>query len=453
MKELVSIAFLIIGWLVTSGAQAQETAVDTERFRPATARAGGVFLEGVAPGEAWEVDGTLWVHGSGRPVVLTRDGELTDPVVKGRVGGYLGAGFNLGRRFRLAVGLPVTMYQSGADPLTGEALAVGGAGDFRIVPHGMILDPDKQWLGLALSSPISVPTGREDALLGESGPTIEPQVHLEKRLVFLEKHRWLRFSVGLEAGWRVRPKTQLLNLESGGEFTAAVGGRWQPSDQLAIGTEFAVALGQGDNARSGEWVSWARLTPDLRRRVDVVGGLAVGFGQGVGTPQSRIFAGVRVRLDPRRKQVVADTGDFDPDELAALEDPGSQPPVPGESDSAWGLRLVGRSARIDSHVLFVFDSARLTEDGRELLSQVAGWLQRHGSTGAVQVAGHCDASGSATYNDDLSRRRAEAVVDALVGHGVVRDRLSAEGYGESRPVGSDPAENRRVEFVFVSSLR
>lgn len=452
MREVFAIAVVLVGWLLTGGAHAQETAVDTERFRPSTARASGVFLEGTSPGEAWEVDATLWVHGSGRPVVLTRDGELTDPVVKGRVGGYLGAGFNIGRRFRLAVGLPVTLYQQGADPLTSEALVTGGVGDLRIVPQGMILDPDRQWLGLGVSSPISFPTGREDALLGESGPTIEPQVHLEKRLVFLEKHRWLRFSVGLEAGWRIRPKTQLLNLETGGEFTAAVGGRWEPSDLLAVGTEFAFALGQGDNARNGEWVSWARLTPDLRRRVDVVGGLAVGFGQGVGTPQARIFAGVRVRLDPRPDRSIADRGDFDPDELPTLEDPGPQPPVPGEADSAWGLRLVGRSARIDAQVLFEFDSDRLTDDGRDLLSQAAGWLQRHGTTGAVQVAGHCDASGAVAYNHDLSQRRAEAVVDALVGYGVVRDRLSAQGYGESRPVGTD-AENRRVEFVFVNSLR
>jgi len=453
MRETLAISVLLLGWLFSSGANAQDTAVDTERFRPATARSGGVFLEGASPGEAWEVDATLWIHGSGQPVVLTRDGEPTDPLVKGRFGGTLGAGFNIGRRFRLAVALPVTLYQSGADPLTGAALVTGGVGDLRIVPHGMILDPERQWLGLALSAPISFPTGREDALLGESGPTIEPQVHVEKRLVLVEKHRWLRFSIGLEAGWRFRPRTQLLNLETAGEFTAALGGRWEPSDALAIGTEFAIALGEGTNAKSGEWVSWARLTPDRARRFDVIGGLAVGVGRGVGTPQARIFGGVRVRLDPRRRPAVVATDDYDPDELAALDDPGAQPPLPGQSDSAWGLRLVGRSARVDAKVLFEFDSARLTPGGRELLSEVAGWLQRHGSTGAVQVGGHADARGSDQYNVDLSRRRAEAVVDALVGHGVLRDRLSARGFGESRAVAPTDAENRRVEFVFASSLR
>jgi outer membrane protein OmpA-like peptidoglycan-associated protein len=453
MKETLGIVLVLIGWMLSFAAEAQETAVDTERFRPATARDGGVLLEGVSPGEAWEVDGVLWLHASGAPVVLTLDGAPIDPVVKGRFGGYLGAGFNIGRRFRLALGLPVTLYQSGADPITGAALAVGGVGDVRLTPHGMILDPERRWLGIALSAPISFPTGREDALLGESGPTIEPQVHLEKRLVFLEKHRWLRFSVGLETGWRVRPRTQLLNLDSGGEFTLAVGGRWEPSDRFAIGTEFAAALGEGRNAKSGEWVSWARLTLDRNRRVDLTGGATVGFGQGVGTPAARLCVGVRVRLDPRPRAALVEAA-ADPEfAVATLRDPGPQPPVPGEAASAWGLRLVGRSARIDARVLFEFDSSRLTPPGMELLSQIAGWLQRHGTTGSVQVAGHCDARGSAAYNDALSSRRAAAVVDVLVGYGVRRERLSMHGYGESRPIGRDHDGNRRVEFVFVDQGR
>ncbi len=459
MRQILAIATLLVAWLAADAAQAQDppapeptSSIDTERFRPSTARASGVFLEGTSPGEPWEIDAVLWLHGSGSPVVLTVDGERTDAVVKGRLGGYLGAGFNLGPRVRLALGLPLTLVQSGTDPVSGTPLATGGVGDLRVVPSVMILDPTRKWLGLSLSAPVTFPTGREDALLGEAAPTVEPQVHLEKRLVFTERHRWLNFSVGLEAGWRVRPRTQLLDLDTGGEFTIAAGGRWEPSERLAVGTELAAALGTGTNGRSAEWVSWARLTPDAKRRFDVVGGLAVGLGQGIGTPQARVFAGVRVRLDPRPRATVAEAEPFDPEPIAAL-DPGPQPPVPGEAGDAWGLRLVGRRADLAAEVLFEFDSHRLTDDGRRLLADVAGWLTRHGATGRVEVGGHCDVRGTSAYNADLSRRRAEAVVDALVGHGVPRERLVAEGYGESRPAGADHDANRRVEFVFLGPIR
>ncbi len=458
MKYVAGITLLVALWL-GGAAQAAEpgTAVDSERFRPAATRSGGIFLEGTAIGQPWEVDGTMWVHGSGRPVVLTSDGATTDPVVSGRLGGWLQAGFNVGSRVRLSVGLPVTLYQAGVDPTSGQALATGGVGDLHLTPQVMILDPQRRWLGLALSAPISFPTGREDALLGESSPTVHPRVHVSKFLDFGERHRWLRFDVGLQAGYRVRPRTQLLDLDTAGEVTFAVGGRWQPSDSFRVGTELVAALGTGANARSAEWVSWAGVTPDRARRFDVVGGLAVGLGRGVGTPEARIFAGLRVRLDPRRRAAVAEADAPVGTEAPAVAESGPEPPRPGESGPGWGLRLVGRVGRIDSSVLFQLDSARVTSDGKQLLSEVAGWLKRHPTSGPVEVGGHCDERGTATYNQELSQRRAEAVVDTLVGYGVPRERLTARGYGETRPVlrpgQASPEDvhtaNRRVEFRFV----
>jgi OOP family OmpA-OmpF porin len=67
----------------------------------------------------------------------------------------------------------------------------------------------------------------------------------------------------------------------------------------------------------------------------------------------------------------------------------------------------------------------------------------------VLVSGHTDAIGNREYNLDLSKRRASAVVDYLVAHGVDRNLLEARGYGFDRPLaGSSPksAANRRVEI-------
>ena len=70
------------------------------------------------------------------------------------------------------------------------------------------------------------------------------------------------------------------------------------------------------------------------------------------------------------------------------------------------------------------------------------------------MVGHTDNTGSETYNQALSERRASAVVDYLVRSGVAQYRLSAEGRGEYEPRDSNAtsagrALNRRVE-IFVT---
>jgi OmpA-OmpF porin, OOP family len=68
------------------------------------------------------------------------------------------------------------------------------------------------------------------------------------------------------------------------------------------------------------------------------------------------------------------------------------------------------------------------------------------------VGGHTDSVGGREYNIDLSKRRAEALVEFLVENGVERSRLQPEGYGFDKPVpgmGAKAAANRRVEIVKI----
>jgi len=75
----------------------------------------------------------------------------------------------------------------------------------------------------------------------------------------------------------------------------------------------------------------------------------------------------------------------------------------------------------------------------------------------VDVYGHADSVGSESYNQDLSERRAMNVSSILMQGGVMRQRIAATGYGESRPIASNAsddgrARNRRVE-VYISAFR
>ena len=110
----------------------------------------------------------------------------------------------------------------------------------------------------------------------------------------------------------------------------------------------------------------------------------------------------------------------------------------------------------DLRIFFPFDSAELTPAARKTLDELAVALASPRLQGdRFRIAGHTDAIGDEAYNLDLSRRRAEAVVDYLARtHGIPPDRLIGEGYGESAPF--DPANptaglNRRVEVVNLAA--
>jgi OOP family OmpA-OmpF porin len=99
-------------------------------------------------------------------------------------------------------------------------------------------------------------------------------------------------------------------------------------------------------------------------------------------------------------------------------------------------------------VNFEYNSADLTGESRPRLNQAAATLEKNPSI-VVEVAGHTDSAGSENYNQSLSERRAASVKDYLVAAGIDAGRLTARGYGESRPVADNDtdagrAENRRV---------
>jgi len=102
-------------------------------------------------------------------------------------------------------------------------------------------------------------------------------------------------------------------------------------------------------------------------------------------------------------------------------------------------------ATFDSEVLFDFDSANLKPGSQAELNRVATVLKNYPQT-TITVEGHTDASGPEAYNQRLSQRRAQAVKDALVQMDVEEWRVKAVGFGESQPISSSAAQNRRVNI-------
>lgn len=103
-------------------------------------------------------------------------------------------------------------------------------------------------------------------------------------------------------------------------------------------------------------------------------------------------------------------------------------------------------------VLFDTAQADLKPGAAMTLDRLAQFLQENAET-RVLIEGYTDSRGSAEYNQDLSRRRAQAVSVALESRGTANNRVNIAGRGESLPVASnDTSEgrqrNRRVEILF-----
>ena len=135
--------------------------------------------------------------------------------------------------------------------------------------------------------------------------------------------------------------------------------------------------------------------------------------------------------------------------LQEEEKPAPPPPAPTVDRCAEVIRLRG--------VNFDFDKANIRSDAAVILDEAASLLAdslRECPNQSVSVDGYTDATGPDDYNQGLSERRANSVMDYLAGKGVSASRLSAKGFGESNPIATNEtregrALNRRVELRLV----
>lgn len=84
------------------------------------------------------------------------------------------------------------------------------------------------------------------------------------------------------------------------------------------------------------------------------------------------------------------------------------------------------------NVFYEFDSADLTPESTTALDSLTTLLNENPNV-TIELSAHCDYRGNDQYNERLSQRRAESVVNYLIDHGIAADRLTPKGYGESRP--------------------
>jgi outer membrane protein OmpA-like peptidoglycan-associated protein len=472
---LGSVSFLWAGM-----AAAQETELDVERFKPAVTTDGWVTAEGsgVRPSaDPWEF-GLLLNYGENQLVVVDGDGDVGQKFVAGRAGLDLVGSVTIAGPFALGLDLPFYAAQSGdADP------SGAGLGDLRLVPKLRLLD-DRKSLGLALAAEVRLPTHTGDFSGGTGMPVVAPKVILD--------HLWRNgIRLGFNVGALIREGTQFANVSADSEFAyaAALGYRFGGMDgKVEIGGELQGGVGlveQDAEELPVEGFLFVRGRP--HPNWEILGGPGFGVSGGYGVPTWRFFAGVRWRPtshdrdhdgisdddDECRREAedrdryqdldgcpeedpdedgdgVSDRRDRCPDEEETINGFQDHDGCPDTGDSR--VILEDGQMRILDQVRFEHGSAELEPDSERTLDQVALILKAHPEFETVRVEGHTDSTGPDAVNQRLSQERAETVRGYLIDQGVSPRRLTARGYGSSRPLiegESDRAlsRNRRVEFV------
>ena len=95
------------------------------------------------------------------------------------------------------------------------------------------------------------------------------------------------------------------------------------------------------------------------------------------------------------------------------------------------LASITRPVLIDN-IFYEFDKATLTPESATSLNELVQLLENNPNV-TIELGAHCDFRGRDAYNERLSQKRAESVVNYLIEHGIDAERLVAKGYGESKP--------------------
>jgi len=134
--------------------------------------------------------------------------------------------------------------------------------------------------------------------------------------------------------------------------------------------------------------------------------------------------------------------------------PPPPPPKPEPPPKPKRVEVTADKIVINDKILFEVNKAVIRSESNDLLNEIVSVINENSFIKKISIEGHTDSDGSEKYNEKLSDKRAAAVLQYLVDHGVDAGRLTSKGYGESKPIADNATEegkekNRRVEFLIT----
>jgi len=306
-----------------STAHAQDDgSVDFELFHPAADNSGYFTVPGDRTLGHLELGTALWVHHANDPLVVTNGGQRLsiaqgasgdrgDGLVDSRLRSELHVGMGVTGHFSMNAALPIVLAQQGYHPndlstAAPSELASSGLGDIRLEPVYAPIRTVDSPVGVAIRLPVTVPSGRQDALMGAEGVTTTPGavVELADGNVAQREHM-LRAAV--QAAYAIRPNDRLHDLQLGNAFLYGVAAAIHPTEVVEFIAEIHGEIGgpQGSQAPGEALVGLHFFGSDM---VNVRLGGGTGLFGGVGAPDWRVVAGLSITpsFDPSARDADRD---------------------------------------------------------------------------------------------------------------------------------------------------
>ncbi len=422
----LSLLILLTFWSASSSA----ASFDVTGFRPTVDSSDyfSIYSSRTMPKRGWHAG--FWLNWANEPYEFgngtTRVRGIVDDTI---VGDFVGS-YAFTDKITVGVDLPAVFYEDFVNQTTLNHETKGGIGDLGVLGKIQLINPEEKRFGLAAIPFITFPTSNlSSEFAGNGNITGGAKLALDAKL-----HE--RVDVGLNVGFRFREPTRSLGGQKiSHQMTMGLGTNVKIVDKLDF-------IGEVDSSTVMTDFFHKRTTPvELRGglRYEIQEGLQANVGAGMGVnngisdPQVRVLAGITYTHKP-----------------GFVEEKVEETPVPSGPKAGEELKLADK-------VYFELNKSEIRDISRPTLDKAAAYLRKHPQITKLRIEGHtCDLA-SDQYNQALSERRAQSVVDYLVGQGVEPSRLHAMGYGEKYPAVPNTDEphreqNRRVQF-FIEEVR
>ena len=364
-----------------------------------------------------------------------RVGSLVGHQLSAEVGGYLA----LTDRFAVGLSFPMVLSQDrDAGSITGlPTLSSGDVGDPRLLVKYQLDEQDGDNVNVAIGAVATIPRElSESDYLGGNSATLTPYLAASERI---GSWRW-----AANMGVKIQENSKIVDLEVTDEAFVRLGlaKSWDVN-------EIGVSLTGTSSARDmfSNNTSYSEAMASYSRRYDnglsSFVGTGIGLNEGFGSPDWRVFLGMRLDL-----------------EAAVATVQKVVPPVVTETIPEPPPEIVPEMHKILTipDTFFAFDKAEVLSQYSTKLKMLAEELSKLDNENPeygvfLVVQGHTDSIGSVNYNLDLGERRAKAVVGMLVKFGFPADKVWAITFGESKPAASNTTEegratNRRIVIQF-----
>ncbi|WP_090490685.1 OmpA family protein [Myxococcus virescens] len=281
---------LLVASATASAQPAASQAIDVQQYKPAPGAHDVLGMHGarIAPHLSWNLGASLNDANDPLNLVDPRADRFLYRIVDSQLTLDLMGAISLFDRVELGVALPISHTTSepaaAVAPDLSNGVGTTGVGDLRLMPKVRLLSTDSG-IHLAVTAPLTLPTGGGSKFLGSDTVTFQPRFVAE----------WATTAVRLLAnvGFNVRREERLRNLRVGNEFAYAVGAEVPLTQALTAQATLAGALGLKETSaeeRPMEALAALkyRFTPGLAAHV----GAGPGLSRGYGTPSFRVLAGV-----------------------------------------------------------------------------------------------------------------------------------------------------------------